>query len=177
MPKARMTILRTLRKAGIKASFFLTGDFCRRYPKTVKKLKKAGHYVGPHSDKHLLYCDWQNRDSLCWSPRRFYRRFACAISTRWSSGYPFKGEARLFIPPYEWYNDSIVAWSRQAGLTLLNYTPGALSHADYTAPEMKNYRSSEAIYNSILDFERNSPNGLNGFYLLMHVGAGAWKEG
>ena len=168
-------ILKTLKKAGIKASFFLTGDFCRRYPKTVRKMKKAGHYVGPHSDKHLLYCDWQKRDSLLVLKNAFLEDLRDNFNTLAALGIP-KNEARLFIPPYEWYNDSIVAWSRQAGLTLLNYTPGALSHADYTAPEMKNYRSSEAIYNSILDFERNSPNGLNGFYLLMHVGAGPGRK-
>ena len=36
----------------------------------------------------------------------------------------------------------------------------------------KNYRSSEAIFNSILDHERSKPAGLNGFILLMHIGAG-----
>ena len=35
-------------------------------------------------------------------------------------------------------------------------------------PEMKNYRSSEAIYRSILSYE--AENGLNGFILLLHIG-------
>jgi peptidoglycan/xylan/chitin deacetylase (PgdA/CDA1 family) len=48
----------------LRASFFLTGDFVRTHPDWVKRLYGSGHYVGAHSDKHLLYCDWTKRDSL-----------------------------------------------------------------------------------------------------------------
>jgi len=73
-----------------------------------------------------------------------------------------------FIPPYEWYNDTIAAWSKQMGLQLVNYSPGTKSTADYTTPDMKNYRGSEEIYQSILDKEK--AGGLNGFILLIHFG-------
>jgi peptidoglycan/xylan/chitin deacetylase (PgdA/CDA1 family) len=74
------------------------------------------------------------------------------------------------LPPYEWYNDSISAWTKSLGFQLINYTPGTLSHADYTTPEMPNYRNSEVIYRSIINFERESARGLNGFILLSHIG-------
>jgi peptidoglycan/xylan/chitin deacetylase (PgdA/CDA1 family) len=77
-----------------------------------------------------------------------------------------------FLPPYEWYNDSIASWTKDIGLQLINYTPGTLSHADYTTADDKNYRNSETIYQSITDFEKKSPSGLNGFILLMHIGSG-----
>jgi hypothetical protein len=57
-------------------------------------------------------------------------------------------------------------------LTLINFTAGTSSNADYTTPDMKNYKSSQAIYDKILDFEKTEENGLNGFILLLHVGAG-----
>jgi endoglucanase len=81
-------------------------------------------------------------------------------------------KAAYFLPPYEWYNDSIAAWTKDLKLQLISFTPGTLSHADYTTTKDKNYRSSETIFNSILDFEKQRPAGLNGFILLMHVGAG-----
>ena len=59
------------------------------------------------------------------------------------------------------------------GLQLVNYTPGTLSHADYTTPDEKNYRNSEVIYQSILDYEKKYSSGLNGFVLLMHIGTEA----
>ena len=80
--------------------------------------------------------------------------------------------AKYFLPPYEWYNDSIANWSKELQVQLINYTPGALSHADYTTDKDKNYRSSEKILASILQSEQNRPAGLNGFILLMHIGAG-----
>ena len=82
-----------------------------------------------------------------------------------------KETAHYFLPPYEWYNDSIVEWTAQQGLQLVNYSPGTRSTADYTYPEMDNrYVASKDIYNSIIDYERTSLTGLNGFILLVHIG-------
>ena len=81
-----------------------------------------------------------------------------------------KSQAAYFLPPYEWYNDTIAAWTKELGLQLTNFTPGTRSTADYTMPDMKNYRSSEEIYNSIINYEQSKPAGLNGFILLVHIG-------
>ena len=53
-------------------------------------------------------------------------------------------------------------------LQLINFTPGTLSNADYTFPELNNYRDSKQIYQSILNVENQK--GLNGFILLLHFG-------
>jgi len=81
-----------------------------------------------------------------------------------------KEKSRFFIPPYEWYNDTIAAWTKELGVQLINFTPGTKSTADYTYPELKNYRGSEEIYSSIINYEKKSPSGLNGFILLLHIG-------
>jgi peptidoglycan/xylan/chitin deacetylase (PgdA/CDA1 family) len=77
---------------------------------------------------------------------------------------------KYFIPPYEWYNDSIAAWSKDMNFQLINFPPGTKSTADYTWPELKNYKSSDEIYQSVLDKEQNDEHGLNGFILLIHIG-------
>lgn len=46
------SVLATLRGAGVKASFFLTGDFARRYPAQVRRIAAASHRIGNHSDRH-----------------------------------------------------------------------------------------------------------------------------
>ena len=61
-------------------------------------------------------------------------------------------------------------WTANHGLQLVNMTQGTLSHADYTTPDMNNYRDSNEIYKSVLDYDKTQPNGLNGFLLLMHIG-------
>ena len=77
---------------------------------------------------------------------------------------------KYFLPPYEWYNDSIANWTRELGIQLINYSPGTLSAADYTYPGLKNYRATEEIYQSILDKELTDEHGLNGYILLLHIG-------
>jgi len=163
----------TLQKEKIKASFFFTGDFYRNdhFKTTIRALKQNGNYLGPHSDKHVLYCDWNKRDSLLLNKKQFSFDLADNYTAMARQGITGK-KASFFLPPYEWYNDSIVAWAKELKLQVINYTPGTLSHADYTTDQDKNYRSSEMIYNSILDHERSKPAGLNGFILLMHIGAG-----
>lgn len=128
-----------------------------------------GHYIGAHSDRHLLYCDWKNRDSLFVSKDSFLTDLQknYAELNRFGIG---KKQARFFLPPYEWYNDSIASWTRQLGFQLVGYTPGTLSHADYTTPGEGNYRTSETIFRSIIDYEKNHSSGLNGFILLVHIG-------
>ena len=128
----------------------------------------------PHSDKHLLYCDWNKRDSLLVTSIEFMYdlRFNLFAMDKFIIEQEGPALPKHFLPPYEWYNDTIAAWTKDLGLQLINYTPGTLSHADYTTLKDKNYRSSETIYNSIINYERSKPAGLNGFILLMHIGAG-----
>lgn len=162
-------ILKVLKKQGIKASFFLTGDFCRKFPATVKELKKEGHYIGAHSDKHLLYGDWKNRDSLLVTKEQFMDDLRANFSELEKAGIK-KADAPIFIPPYEWYNRQIVEWAAEAGLEVRNFTPGTVTNADYTTPAMANYKSSEEIFNGLLQFEKEQENGLKGAYLLIHLG-------
>lgn len=165
-------ILHTLSAENVPAGFFFTGGFYRNPENTrlIRDLKSAGHYLGPHSDQHLLYCSWENRDSLLVTKDEFTSDILTNYGIMDSLFGVDKEAAPYFIPPYEWYNDSIAAWSKELGLMLFNYSPGTISPADYTTPEMPNYRSSDEIWESITSYERNSPNGMNGFILLVHIG-------
>ncbi len=125
----------------------------------------GNHYLGAHSDRHLLYCDWANRDSTLITRREFENDLSANYEAMNVFGID-KRHARYFLPPYEWYNDSIAIWTKAMGLQLVNLSPGTLSHADYTTPDMKNYRSSDVIFQSI----KSVSNDLNGFILLLHIG-------
>lgn len=163
------TIISKISDKNVQASFFFTGRYYRNtsFKNHIEQLVKAGHYLGAHSNDHLLYCDWGNRDSLLVTKeefiidleRNYYEMERFGVERR---------EAKYFLPPYEWYNETISEWTRDIDLRLINYTYGTLSHADYTTPGMPGYRSSEAIFDSIREYEE--ANGLNGFILLMHIG-------
>lgn len=168
-------ISKVLRQEKVKASFFLTGNFYRNpnFKSLIKKLKNDGHYLGPHSDKHLLYCDWNKRDSLLVTKTDFETDLSNNYQAMDLLGIN-KETASYFLPPYEWYNQTIADWTKAQGLQLINFTPGTRANADYTYPEMgKSYRSSEEIYGSITTFNETKSNGLNGFILLLHIGTDA----
>jgi peptidoglycan/xylan/chitin deacetylase (PgdA/CDA1 family) len=160
-----------LEKEKIRASFFFTGRFYRNaeFKNVIRQLKEDDHYLGAHSDQHLLYCDWNNRDSLLVTKKEFETDLKKNYAAMSAFGIS-KKQALYFLPPYEWYNSTIAMWSQQMNLALINFTPGTRSHADYTTPADKNYRSSEDIYNSIIGYEQKHHNGLNGFILLLHIG-------
>jgi len=161
-----------LEKENVKASFFLTGNFYRNkeFKPVIRKLLKDGNYLGSHSDRHLLYCDWTKRDSLLVSREEFVEDLNNSYSEMVKYGIR-REEAAYFLPPYEWYNDSIALWTDQSDLRLVNFTGGTRSNADYTYPEMGNqYADSKTIYNSIISYEQQSVSGMNGFILLIHIG-------
>jgi peptidoglycan/xylan/chitin deacetylase (PgdA/CDA1 family) len=165
-------IREALRGAGVKASFFFTGDFYRNpdHELLVEALKKEGHYLGAHSGGHILYADWGKRDSLLVTRAEFEEDLKNNFEAMHLLGISATS-ARYFMPPYEWYNNTISGWCEELGLTLVNFTPGTYANADYTTPDMGDrYRSSAQIYRSILRYEERSPSGLNGAILLMHIG-------
>ena len=53
IPHSTPFILDTLRKFGIKATFFMVGDNVRKYPKLYEQIVAEGHQVGNHTFHHL----------------------------------------------------------------------------------------------------------------------------
>ena len=164
-------IAQTLKKYKAKGSFFLTGTFYNNpeNKSLINELIDDGHYLGAHSDGHLLYADWTKRDSTLVTQKQFYDDLKLNYKKMETFGLTPE-KAPVFLPPYEWYNAESVDWSRQMGLKVINFTPGIRSNADYTTPDMSAYRSSETILSDIKAFEKNDPNGLNGSIMLIHMG-------
>lgn len=161
----------TLAKHGVKGSFFLTGNFYRNpeFETIIRGLHEDGHYLGAHSDRHLLYATWENRDSLLVTREEFLKDLLDNYAEMERFGIQ-KEDAPYYIPPYEWYNEEIARWTEDAGFILVNFSPGTYSNADWTIPELgRQYVSSDTIFARILRYEEK--NGLNGFILLTHIGA------
>lgn len=164
-------VLNVLGTMKVKGYFFLTGNFLRNpdFRGIVERIINDGHYLGPHSDKHLLYVPWEKRDSLLISHDGFIEDLTRNMEEIERFGVDLSA-VNLFLAPYEWYNLQISEWSREAGLQLINFTPGTGTNADYTTPEMSNYRSSEELTERLWQFEEKDPAGLNGVILLIHPG-------
>jgi len=163
-------VLQVLKNKTIKASFFLTGDFVRNHIDLVKRIEKDGHFVGAHSDKHLLYCDWSKRNSLLHSPAEIKADILRNLQVLENLGI----SPTYFMPPYEWYNRKVVEIAWELNQTTVNFSPGTKSNADYTTPDMPNYISSKDILESIYEYEKI--NGMNGFHLLIHPGTNPLRK-
>jgi len=164
-------IRQVLREEDVRAGFFFTGDFYRapEFEGLIRGLAADGHYLGPHSDRHLLYCAWDDRDKTLVSREEFRADIEANFREMERFGIA-RRKGHLFIPPYEWYNRTIAAWSRELDLVLFNFTPGTSSNADYTTPSMPGYVSSQEITDRVFAYEREDPAGLSGFILLIHIG-------
>ncbi len=159
-----------LDKRGVKASFFFTGHFYRNpdFASLIRELAAGGHYLGAHSDRHLLYAAWEDRDSLLVTRDSFERDLLDNYAVMRRFGIE-RADAPFFIPPYEWYNQQISDWCRDLGFTLVNFTPGTSANQDWSYPALgKGYYSSDTIFRKILDYEQR--HTLNGFILLTHIG-------
>ncbi len=162
-------ILKTLKKEKIKGSFFLTGNCFRleEHENLIKSIIKEGHYLGAHSDKHLLYAPWENRDSMLVSKEDIEKDLRDNAAELERFGVSVD-DSRWFLPPYEYYNTECVNIIESMGYKVVNYTPGTATPADYTTPDMKNYQSSQKLIDKLYKFEKTL--GLNGAVVLIHPG-------
>lgn len=167
------TILRELKQRGIKASFFFTGDFYRipEYKTLIERIRDEGHYVGPHSDRHPLYASWENPPKLLISREEFDEDLTGNLAVMAQFGIS-KEKARFFIPPYEHWTPEISEWTRDRGMVLINLTRGTRTHTDYMEDSDPKFVPAVEIMKSVLNYEEKDPDGLNGFLLLLHIGAG-----
>ena len=162
-------ILKTLKKEKVKGSFFLTGNCLRmaEHKPLIEDIVAQGHYVGGHSDRHLLYAPWEKRDSMLVSREGIMADLKANQAELEKFGVPFS-KSQWFLPPYEYYNSECVDVIRNMGYKVLNYTPGTATPADYTTPSMQNYRSSQNLIEKLYNYEKTL--GLDGAVLLIHPG-------
>ncbi len=167
------SVLGTLGKLHVRAGIFVTGDFIRKseYVPFLKRAVAEGHYVGPHSDRHLLYAPWEDREKSLVTEEAFTQDLRKNIEDLKAIGALKGGGHVYFIPPFEWYNNDQARWAASMGVTVFNFSPGSGSNRDYLPESDPRFVSSKQIYDDILAYERKDPAGLNGYMLLLHIGA------
>ena len=163
------TILKTLKKQKVKGNFFLTGNCLRHAPNqdVIRRIVADGHYVGGHSDRHVLYCDWDAARTSRMSTDSIVSDLKANFAELEKAGVP-REKARWFLPPYEHYDARSIEILRGMGVQIVNYTPGIGTPADYTIPSMSNYRKAQPLIDGLWKFEKEE--GLNGALVLIHPG-------
>ena len=165
-------ILDTFKAHDVKGSFYFIGDFLRTpdFHDDIRRIVDEGHLLGPHSDHHPQLVSWDRKETLVKKADLFRD-----LDGNFRALAPFgvrKEQISHWIVPFEIYTQEVAAWCEEYGCRIFNYTPGTLSNSDWMEDDNKNFVPTDRIYASILEAERKDPDGLSGFFLLMHVGAG-----
>jgi peptidoglycan/xylan/chitin deacetylase (PgdA/CDA1 family) len=164
------TVLKTLERTQVKATFFLTTVFINKPGNLslLKKLIKQGHQAGIVGVGYQSVCNKIDPDMPAMSKEQFLRNLRISYNVLKKAGLK-KDDAPYYFPPYEMYNDSIIAWCREYGVIPVRSTPGTLSGQDNSIPSMREeYYSTREIFDDILQTENES--GLNGYIFQFYLG-------
>lgn len=104
------SILDTLDKYNVKATFFLVGNWCDDYPNQVKDIAKRGHEIGNHSNKHPNFTTISKE------------KIIKEVEITNAKIMELTGQGpRLFRFPEGAYNDLAIETINQSGLTSIQW--------------------------------------------------------
>lgn len=168
-------ILDALKKYGIKAGFFLTGNYLKN-PANLKYIKRIigeKHFIGPHSYHHLYYNHWGSKKVLI-TKKKFNIDIQKNIRTIAVFGVD-PSSITLLLPPYETFNATITKWANDEGLKIFTFTPKTLTYRDWTPKNHRSYISSNKIIKIIKGNLKLNKNYYKGAIFLIHLGVDKYR--
>jgi len=177
-------ILDILRDKGVRATFFLTGEFIRRFPETVRRIAAEGHVVGNHTWSHphlTTFAENHRQDTRPEVTREFVQNQLrqAARLFRETTG---RDMAPYWRAPYGEENRQIRLWAAEIGYRHVGWTVGkdwhhSMDTLDWVADTTSvAYLSAEEIVHRILSFGENDGHGANGAIILMHLGTNRVRD-
>ncbi len=172
-------ILEVLNRRGLKATFFLTGEFIKRYPDVTRQIASAGHEVGNHmySHPHLTTFAENFRQEVLPGVTREFVIEELKKNEELFEGLTGKKMVPLWRAPYGEQNETIRQWAGQAGYRHVSWTfdpktRKSLDGLDWVSDtDSALYLTSDQIVRKILSFDRETDMGLAGGIVLLHLGS------
>ena len=145
-------LLDIFEKYNIKVTFFMTGGWVESYPDDVKKIAKAGHDLGNHSENHkqMSQLSATECEEEIMSVHNKIKELTGISSC-------------LFRPPYGDYNNTLVETTKACGYHCIQWDVDSLDWKDYVA---------DSIVSTVLNHKHLG----NGSIILMHNGAKYTKD-
>ncbi len=140
-------LLSILKNANAKATFFVTGEFCDKYPEDVKKFHDAGHSVQNHSDAHP-HVNGMNINSLIEDTRE------CSRKIKMITGE----EPVLYRSPYGEYDDNVITTVEGMGLKVIQWSVDSIDWEDPDPYTIYERITSKTESGSILLFHNDLEN-------------------
>lgn len=117
-------LIDTLDEYDARATFFVTGDWCDRYPEDVKMFADAGHEIQNHSDQHP-HVKGANVNELISDTK------AASLKIKDITGR----EPTLYRAPYGEYDNSLITTVQGMGMNVIQWDVEALDTDGKPLPE------------------------------------------
>ena len=139
------SILNTLEKNNCKITFFMVGDWVKKFPEAAKKIKEVGHEIATHSNTHphVNQLSYEENVKEIQDSVKLIKDITGA-------------DVKLYRPPYGEYNDTVIKSANDKGLIPIQWSLDTLDYTNLTGTQM---------------WERLEKKLSNGDIILMHNGA------
>ena len=112
-------LLSLLDEAEAKATFFVTGEFCDKYPEDVRKMYQAGHEIANHSDAHP-HVKGMNILDLTADTEECTRKIKMITGEK----------PALYRAPYGEYDDNVVSTIEGLGMKMIQWSVDSIDWQD-----------------------------------------------
>lgn len=130
-----------------RGTFFVTGDWCDRYPDDVKKLYDAGHEIENHSDQHP-HVEGISVNDLINDTKE------CSRKIKMLTGE----EPRLYRAPYGEYDDSLITTLDGMGMKVIQWDVDSVDWKKPSPEDIQKKVLSKTKSGSILLFHNDLEN-------------------
>lgn len=113
-------IIEILGKYNVKATFFMVGDWARKYPDAVKKFQEAGHDIANHSNKHPHVCQ-MTKEAIKKDLLEAHETLKEITGV----------ECNLYRPPYGEYNNTVLEAAKECGYYTIQWDVDSLDWKEY----------------------------------------------
>ncbi len=143
-----------LGRYGVRATFFVVGDWVDKYPESVQALHDAGHEVMNHSNTHAHMNQLSAQEIIADVE-------ACNDKIEAVTGV----RPTLIRPPYGEYNDQVISAIRSIGMEPIQWDVDSLDWKEISAQEIAQRVTSRVQSGSIVLFHNaalHTPEALPG---------------
>lgn len=140
-------LIKILKDNDARATFFVTGDWCDRYPDDVRKFHEAGHEIENHSDKHPHVLG-ANVNDLIADTRE------CSRKIKMLTGE----EPALYRAPYGEYDDNLITTLDGMGMKVIQWDVDSVDWKEPSAADIKKKVLKGVKPGSILLFHNDLAN-------------------
>ena len=171
-------VLDVLSARGLKATFFLTGEFIKQFPEVTRRIADQGHEVGNHMFSHLHLTTFAKnfrQETLPGLTKELVLKELVRNEELFKE-ITGKKMVKLWRAPYGEQNEEIRKWALNSGYRHVSWTYDpktrkSLDGLDWVSDrDSALYLSSDQIIQKIISFDSETEMGLAGGIVLLHLG-------